>query len=148
MRDVEAFFLDTNVWLYWIDSTQGGKYESSRQWVDMVWQHGVGRVSWQVLNEFYVNAERKAGASRESARALVESLIQWKPVGFDRNIFRRAWYWMDKADVHYWDSLILASAESAGCTYLLTEDFQTGQQFGDITVVNPLRRRPEEFGLS
>jgi predicted nucleic acid-binding protein len=55
---------------------------------------------------------------------------------------------MDKAGLPYWDSLILASTEAADCTYLLSEDFQAGQRFGDITVVDPFQRRPEEFGLA
>ncbi len=103
---------------------------------------------WQVLNEFYVTAVRKAGAPPDSVRELVESLVRWGPVGCGLGLVRRAWHWMDKAGLPYWDGLILASAEATGCTHLLSEDFQAGQRFGDVTVVSPFRQRPEEFGLA
>jgi len=56
-----------------------------------------------------------------------------------------AWHWTDDAGVPYWDALILAAAERADCTHLLTEDFQTARQFGKITVVNPFESAPEEL---
>ena len=62
-------------------------------------------------------------------------------------MLHRAWYWMDKAGVPYWDSLIVAAAETMNCAYLLSEDFQDRREFGGITVVNPFRSAPEEFGL-
>ena len=49
----------------------------------------------------------------------------------------RAWYWMDEAQVTYWDGLILGAAERLGCTVLLSEDFQAGRVCGTVRVVNP-----------
>ena len=37
----------------------------------------------------------------------------------------------------FYDSLVVASALSAGCTRLLTEDLQHGQQIDTLTVHNP-----------
>jgi predicted nucleic acid-binding protein len=54
---------------------------------------------------------------------------------------------VDSAGLSYWDALILASAEEAGCGYLLSEDFQTGRTFGTVTVVNPFKALPAAFGL-
>jgi len=47
--------------------------------------------------------------------------------------------------VHYWDALIVASAQQAGCRYLLTEDLQHGQQLGAVTVINPFAVQPLEL---
>jgi predicted nucleic acid-binding protein len=55
---------------------------------------------------------------------------------------RRAWHWTDEAQVSYWDRLILAAAERAGCKRLLSEDFQSGRLYGSVRVVNPFRERP------
>ena len=148
MSAAERFFFDTNVLIYWLDPAEGNKYQSARRWVAAVWPGAVGRISWQVLNEFYVNAVRKVRAPAGDVRAMVEAFAQWQPTGFGLGVVQRAWYWADKTGVHYWDSLIVASAEAAGCAYLLSEDFQTGRKFGDVTVVNPFRTGPEEFGLS
>jgi predicted nucleic acid-binding protein len=144
----ERFFVDTNVLLYAVDPAGGGKRELAQQWADALWTSGAGRISWQVLNEFYANAVRKLRVPVQGVRTTVETLAQWQPIGFGLGVVQRAWYWADKAGVPYWDSLIVASAETAGCAYLLSEDFQTGRKFGDVTVVNPFRSGPEEFGLS
>ncbi len=144
----ERFFIDTNVLLYSLDPADPAKQQMAYQWTRSLWSNGAGRVSWQVVNEFYSNAFRKLRKDTVGLRAEVETLAQWQPVGFGLGIVQRAWHWMDKAGLPYWDSLILAAAEAAGCAYLLSEDFQAGQRFGDITVVNPFRQRPEEFGLA
>jgi predicted nucleic acid-binding protein len=39
--------------------------------------------------------------------------------------------------------MIVAAAEQTGCRYLLSEDFQAGRRFGDVTVVNPFETGPE-----
>ena len=54
---------------------------------------------------------------------------------------------MDQAQLTYWDGLIVAAAEQAGCAWLLSEDFQAGRKLGRVTVVNPFHDRPEHFGL-
>jgi predicted nucleic acid-binding protein len=148
MHAVERFFVDTNVLLYSFDPADRAKQELAHRWVDKLWQSGAGRLSWQVLNEFYANAVRKLRVPVQGVRTTVETLAQWQPIGFGLGVVQRAWYWADKAGVPYWDSLIVASAETAGCAYLLSEDFQTGRKFGDVTVVNPFRQGPEELGLS
>ena len=59
-------------------------------------------------------------------------------------VVERAWYWMDEAQVSYWDGLILGAAERLGCTVLLSEDFQAGRSYGLVRVVNPFETR---FGV-
>jgi predicted nucleic acid-binding protein len=138
-------FVDSNVFLYTIDEKNPSKRDLARAWVDRLWASGDGRLSWQVLNEFYANAIRKLGATKLAARNTTETLAQWQPAGYGLGIIQRAWHWMDAAQISYWDALIVASAEAMGCQWLLSEDFQTGRKFGDITVVNPFRTSPESI---
>jgi predicted nucleic acid-binding protein len=49
--------------------------------------------------------------------------------------------------MNFWDALIIAAAEQSGCRWLLSEDFQAGQRFGAVTVVDPFERSPVEFGF-
>ena len=37
----------------------------------------------------------------------------------------------------YWDAAILAAAASAGCSELLSEDLNPGQNYDTIRVINP-----------
>lgn len=142
-----VFFFDTNVLLYWIDARNVAKQEAARNWVLTAWKGGQARISWQVLNEFYANAVGKLGAPTRQARAMVEVFAKLAPGDFNLGLIRRAWYWTDSAGVSYWDGLILASAEAAGCAYLLSEDFQPGRKYGEVTVVNPFREDAAHFGL-
>jgi len=141
----DRFFVDTNVLLYSVDPTDPAKHLRARQWMDALWHSDAGRLSWQVLNEFYWNAVGKLKSPAVRVRENVKTLALWQPVDFGLGLLHRAWYWSDRVGVAYWDSLILAAAESAGCKYLLSEDFQAGQAFGEVTVVDPFLQRPEDF---
>jgi predicted nucleic acid-binding protein len=100
-----------------------------------------------VLHEFYVNAVRKLGTPAQKARATVDAFALWHPVDTSLGLIQRAWFWMDSAQLSYWDSLIVAAAERSGCAWLMSEDFQTGRKLGTVTVMNPLHTHPHEFGL-
>ena len=41
--------------------------------------------------------------------------------------------------ISYWDSLIVAAAEKAGCTRIISEDLNSGQSDDGIAVVDPSR---------
>jgi predicted nucleic acid-binding protein len=41
--------------------------------------------------------------------------------------------------ISYWDGLIIAAAERAGCTKILSEDLSDGQQYGTVVVENSFR---------
>ena len=148
MPGVERFFVDTNVLLYSVDRSLPAKRDQAGRWLACLWENAAGRLSWQVLHEFCVNAERKMGMDRSSARMTVEALAQWKPVDAGLGLLQRSWHWIDQAQLPFWDSLIVAAAERAGCAWLLSEDFQDGQKFESVTVVNPFLHRPEKFGLA
>ena len=39
----------------------------------------------------------------------------------------------------YWDSLILATAQDAGCSVVYSEDMQDGLRIGALTLCNPFK---------
>jgi predicted nucleic acid-binding protein len=43
--------------------------------------------------------------------------------------------------------MIVAAAQRASCRYLLTEDLQDAQDFDGVTVVDPFRHAPGDYGL-
>jgi predicted nucleic acid-binding protein len=136
-------FVDSNVLLYAVDEADRNKQQSAREWRAELWKSRRGRVSFQVLGEFYVNAVRKRPSAREEARAEVRDLLAWNPVAADAGLVRRGWKIQDRYRLSYWDALIVAAAKAASCRYLLTEDLQAGQELDGIEVVNPFLRTPE-----
>lgn len=80
MSDDRRHFVDTNVLLYVLDGRNSGKQKACRNWMDRLWELNTGRISWQVVHEFYVNAVRKLGVPSGVARGLVQTYALWQPV--------------------------------------------------------------------
>ena len=40
-------------------------------------------------------------------------------------------------NINYWESLIVAATEKAGCTRIVSEDLNSGQYYRGIVVVDP-----------
>jgi predicted nucleic acid-binding protein len=142
MSGDSGIFVDSNVFLYAVDDRNPDKRRLARHWLDSLWTSASGRLTWQVINEFYANAIR-LGATKQDARGNVELMAQWQPVAYGLGIVHRAWHWIDASQISYWDALIVSSAESMHCRWLISEDFQAGRKFGDLTVLNPFQATPE-----
>ena len=138
-------FVDSNVFLYALDEADPRKQQSARHWRAELWKSRRGRVSFQVLGEFYVNAVRKRPAGAEEARAEVRDLLAWNPVIADAALLEQGWKIQDRYRLSYWDALIVAAAKASACHYLLTEDLQTGQKLDGVEVVNPFLSGPESI---
>src|ERR1700733_10388828 len=140
--NVDMYFVDSNVILYTFDESNPTKRAQAEAWIAWLWENACGALSWQVLQEFYWNALRKFKVAPEEARHRVRLMSQWKPPDVSIGMIDRAWLWTDQAQVSFWDGLIVAAAERTRCRFLLSEDFQTGREFGTITILNPFETPP------
>jgi predicted nucleic acid-binding protein len=145
MSAADRFFIDSNLLLYYVDPAEPQKQARAAEWLDFLWSAGAGRLSWQVLHEFYWNAVKKMRLEPARAREIVEDLTHWRPVETSLGLIQQAWYWVDSAQLSYWDALILAAAQRSGAQYLLSEDFQSNRRYDDIQVLNPFDRSPAGF---
>jgi predicted nucleic acid-binding protein len=140
----DLVFVDTNVLIYEWDAHEPAKQARAMEWMRHLWDTRTGRVSHQVLAEFYVTTTQKLkpGMPKASARRNVRTLLAWKPVQIDERVIDAAWGAQDDHGLSWWDSLIVASAKQARCDRLLTEDLQAGQDLGGLVIVNPFRTAP------
>jgi predicted nucleic acid-binding protein len=138
-------FVDTNVLIYALDDADLPKQAAAREWRAELWNRRQGRISFQVLQEFYVKVTRKWPKVRGEAQAEVRDLMAWRPVSVDGLILEQAWKIQDRYQLSFWDALIVAAAKSVSCRFLLTEDLQTDQDFDGLIVVNPFRNDPESL---
>jgi predicted nucleic acid-binding protein len=136
-------FVDSNVVVYRFDTTEPGKHAKAKSWLDRLWAVRAGRVSTQVLHETYAKLSRKLAMPRAEARQVVGALHAWTPVALDLTLLEHAWQLEDRWSLAFWDALIVAAAFAAGAEYLLSEDFQAGQDFGGVQVVDPFAVAPE-----
>ncbi len=133
-------FADTNLLVYARDATEPEKQPRAQRWIEHLWRSGSGRLSTQVLSEYYITTTRKLrpGLPAEAARADIRNLLAWRPVAVDGDIIASAWGIEDRYRLNFWDALIVAAALAADCRYLLTEEMQDGADFDGLHVVNPL----------
>jgi predicted nucleic acid-binding protein len=137
-------FVDTTVLLYEWDGSDINKHGRATEWMRRLWETQSGRISYQVLVEFYRAATQKVPTALSTAKAQnhVRTLETWKPIFTDGDVLNAAWRAQDRYKLSWWDALIVAAAQHARCRTLLSEDFQAGQQFDDVTVVNPFATAP------
>jgi len=137
-------FVDTNVLVYLRDARDPSKQAAAAAWMGRLWETRRGRVSQQVLQEYYVTVTGKLepGLPPEEAREDVMALRSWLPLGPSLELVEEAWDEQDRWGFSFWDSLIVAAARAQGCAVLLTEDLSHGQELGGLRVVNPFREAP------
>lgn len=138
----DLVFVDTNVFLYAMDAAKSAKQAAASTWRAELWRTARGRTSFQVLQEFYVNATQKWPNARDAARSEVRNLMAWHPVSVGPGTLVESWKIQDRYRISFWDSLIVAAAKALSCQFLLTEDLQHGQRMESIEVVNPFRCDP------
>jgi predicted nucleic acid-binding protein len=132
-------FVDTNVLVYTRDASEPAKQKLAAGWMEHLWRTGRGRLSFQVLEEFYVTVTQKLkpGLDPTRARSDVRSLLAWQPIILDGHLLDGAWTLQDRYRTSWWDALIVSAAQRGGCRYLLTEDLQRGQSYWNLQVLNP-----------
>lgn len=142
MSDV---FIDTNVLLYGVDDADPAKRDRAREWIAACWQRRCGRLSTQVLNEYYVNVKKKfsKAIAQGDARAEIRRYQHWRPWVIDHPTIETAWAVESRFGMHYWDALMIAAAQQQGCTLFLSEDLQHEQQIDGVRIVNPFLAGPE-----
>ena len=132
-------FVDSNVLIYAHDSDAGAKQQRAAERLKQLWDNGQGRLSTQVLQEFYVNATRKIKKplARSLAREIIRNYGLWVESAITTSTLVRASEIGEAWKISFWDGMILAAAEQDGARELLSEDLKHGQVIAGIQVVNP-----------
>ena len=137
-------FVDTNVLVYMRDIRDPKRQAAAAEWMGHLWESRSGRLSTQVLHEYYVTVTAKLdpGLTQEEARDDLLAFSAWSPLPVSFELTERAWEVQDRWGFSLWDSLIVAAAQTLGCGVLLTEDLQHGQMLGELRVVSPFQEGP------
>ena len=140
------YFVDANVLLYAHDPSEPIKSPRAKAWLAHLWKERTGRISMQVLSEYYVNVTRKLkpGLPQEVAWEDVTTYLTWNPYPVDEMLLRRAREIEQRYRLSWWDSMVVAAAQLQDCALLLTEDLQDGMVFGTVTVRSPFKLAVEE----
>jgi|SRR5580704_36374 predicted nucleic acid-binding protein len=131
-------FLDSNILLYAYDPLDSRKQKIAQ---DLLRKGLAGEcvISVQVLAEVTATLLHKTKPSTTPADVeeildLLEPIPTFSP---DGETVRRAVQATSEYGVHFYDGMILAAAEQAGCKTLWSEDMNAGQLYFGIKVENP-----------
>jgi predicted nucleic acid-binding protein len=129
--------LDSNILVYAVDARDRVKQQAAITIVSST-SKVPSKFGLQVLGEFFVASTRKIRVPAEVARQRIEYLLatfetfHQTPSAVGRAIAENS-----RGRFSYWDAVLLASAEEAGCTVMLSEDMGDGTKFGNLVVRNP-----------
>lgn len=117
-------FVDANILVYAHDAGAGRKRDISAQLVDRLMTADEGALSTQVLAEFFVVSTRKIAAplTPALAREIVRDFGDWhvhRPTAED---VLRAIDFSERHRIHFWDAMIVRSAQAMDASILWTED--------------------------
>lgn len=131
-------FVDTNVVAYVYDRSSGFKRELAKDLVSQRLDDQSLVLSAQVLNELASTLLKPAfGLSLDEVRLALRTLSPATTVELDLNITLRALDARARYQVSLWDGLVIAAAERARCSEILSEDLNHGQEYFGIVVRNP-----------
>ncbi len=132
-------FVDANILVYSRDAADPVKQIRATGILEALWKSRQGRISQQVLQEYYTTVTRKLkpGIPKAEAREDIEALFAWRPPATATANLTKAWEIEDRFGLSWRDSLIVASAIHCGCAVLLSEDLQDGLRIDGLQIKNP-----------
>lgn len=136
-------FVDTNVFIYARDDRFPDKQSAARHWLSEITSRELGVVSPQVLGELHNVAGKGTLQGSELANHVSTSSIEaWSTGQTDLDLLALAWDVRTRTRFQWWDCVILASAISASCRYLLSEDYQHDRTIDGVTIISPFKTSP------
>ncbi|MCV2366516.1 PIN domain-containing protein [Roseateles oligotrophus] len=135
----ELVFVDTSVLILSEDGADAGARDQAMNWLRELWQCRNGRLSTQVLNDFYASVTTRIQPPMPNgdARAEVRRYQRWQPWAIDHATVESAWSIESRFGLLYADALIVAAAKAQGCTLLLSLELPHQAVFDSVTVINP-----------
>lgn len=136
-------FIDTNVFIYNIDDTDQRKNHIASSIIRGALSATGGSrfcISHQVIQECLSAALRKATIPMDHATArdyLRTVLIPLWRVYPSAAFYQRGLDLQQRYRFSFYDSLIIAAAQEAGCNTLYSEDLQHAQVIGGLRIENP-----------
>ena len=136
----DRFFLDTNVFVYALTTSNSSKQVTASRLVKEAIESGKGIISFQVVQEFFNVALRRFAPPMtpvEADQYLSVTFRSLVTIHSSPALYGEALQLFGKHSFSWYDALIVAAAIESQCGILYTEDFQHGQKFSGLRVVNP-----------
>jgi predicted nucleic acid-binding protein len=135
-------FIDTNVLVYAEASDEPAKQQAALALLKQLYESASGVLSTQVLQEYCNVALKKLKLPAAHIRAQLDLYEQFEVVQITPALIRAGLDLHQTRSVSFYDAIVLASAETAGCSALFSEDFNAGEMAGGVRIINPFIAQP------
>ena len=92
-----------------------------------------------MLKEFANFAFKKSAKTAVQINAMLSKIASYGYVSDTKDLIFSGVTGKEEWQVGFYDALILAAANKAGCSIIYTEDLNDGQKYGNVTAVNPFK---------
>lgn len=130
-------FIDTNVWVYALSGQDHAKRDVAIDLIARSFRDDMICVSSQVLKEFANFAFKKTRKSAAQINAILDKIGSYAFVADTRELVSDAVTGKEKWQVGFYDAMLLAAANKAGCAVVYTEDLNDGQRYDGVVARNP-----------
>ncbi|GHV72689.1 twitching motility protein PilT [Spirochaetia bacterium] len=135
---MDKIFIDTNILVYTVDKFDKNKQMIARKIIKETIFNDVAVISTQILQEFYNVCTIKLHMKPLKVKGYVHNYIENVEVVQNGSaIIERGIDISIMSKISFWDALLIAAAESANCTELITEDLNDGQIINGVKIKNP-----------
>ena len=133
----DKIFIDTNLLVYSLDSFDQDRKKHSRSILKKISDQYTGVISTQVMQEFYVAATKKLNADPVIIKGILTQLTNFEIISISPELVFSAIDCSILNRLSFWDALIIASAASAKCKEVWTEDLNHDQIILGVRIKNP-----------
>lgn len=130
-------FIDTNILVYAEASDAPEKQKAALALLKQLYKEASGVLSTQVLQEYCNVALKKLKLSPQYIRAQLNLYEQFEVIQVTSTIIRVGLDLHQTRSIAFYDAIVLASAQIAGCSLVISEDMNSGEKIDGIRIVNP-----------
>jgi len=130
-------FIDTNILIYAEASDAPIKQRAALILLKRLFENTEGALSTQVLQEYCNVALKKLRLPTSYIRSQLDFYEQFEVIQITPQVIRAGLDLHQTRSVAFYDALIVASAQLAGCETLYSEDLNAGETMAGVRIVNP-----------
>lgn len=129
--------LDTNILVYSVNTDAGENHNLAIK----VFEHAIQCdcvLTLQALSEFFTVVTRKKILPLKTAAERINDFLEIFPiVTAKEHSLKLAIDAVIQQKISFWDAMLWATAQDAGVSFLLSEDFQHEQLIKQVRIINP-----------
>jgi predicted nucleic acid-binding protein len=125
--------------VYTLDTNNADKQKTAQNIFIQISENEKPVISTQVLQEFYYVSTTKIKTDKILVKNILHSFTNIETVQVNMDIIEQGIDISILSQMSFGDGLVIAAAEYAGCSVILSEDLNDGQIIRGVKIKNPFK---------